>query len=175
MAVSMPGGGGISAGLFTLGGAAAGLPGSSPNHGLNPELVAGGGEVGSVDAAEGVAESVAPGATVEDVEDVGDVDEGAVVDVLDDVVEDELAGAVAEFADEFVEDVGEGVVEEEVVEEEVVVGANGEPALAPLMDVESSQNPGLEIDMVAATANRKLYLLIPKILLVEFVFIGCIK
>ena len=170
----------MSAGLFTLGGAAAGLPGSSPNHGLNPELVAaGGGEVEPVDAAGGVVDSVAPVVTVED------VDDGVVEDVVDAGVEDARAGAVEEVVeevvDELVEDVGEGVVEAVVEEEEVVVeaeavgGAGGEPAAAPVVDVESPQNPGCDMEMVAATANRKLYLRVSKILLVEFVFIGCIK
>jgi hypothetical protein len=97
----MPGGGGVSAGLFTLVGVA-GLPGSSPNHGLNPELVAGWGEVDSVDAA---------GVIVEPAEPDGSVDE-----VLESLGLDN-------------------------------------PAAAPCVDVESSQNPGLTIVIEAATAN----------------------
>jgi hypothetical protein len=166
--------------LFTLSGAAAGFPGSSPSHGLNPEVVAGCGEVAPVDAAGGVVESVAPG------EAVDDVDDGAVEDVVDEVAEDVLeevfAGAVEEFVvEEFVveELVVEELVEEEVVEEESVLagaaGAGGVPAAAPVVDAESLQNPGFKIEMVTATANRNLYLRVSKILVVEFVFIDCIS
>jgi hypothetical protein len=84
----MPGGGGVSVGLFTLG-AAAGLPGSSPSHGLNPALVAGCGEVDSLDVPGVIVESAAP-EVVEVVEEADDVVEGA-----DDVVEEAVDGPAA--------------------------------------------------------------------------------
>jgi hypothetical protein len=165
----MPGGGGVSVGLFTLG-AAAGLPGSSPSHGLNPALVAGCGEVDSLDVPGVVVESAAPEVD-EFVEEADEVVEGAikVVEGADEVVEGTVE--VVEGAVEVVEgavEVVEGAVE-------VVEGAVNDPDAAPLPVVELSQSPGLAIEMVAATAYRKMYLLVLRIFLVEHCLIDCIE
>jgi hypothetical protein len=155
----MPGGGGVSAGLFTLVGVA-GLPGSSPNHGLNPELAAGWGDVDSVDAVGGTFEPAEPEGSVDEV--VEGLVEEVVGEVVGAVVEDVLAAAFSVLLEAAVDAEVLDVVDTpgalEVSEVFESLGLD-KPEAAACVDVESSQKPGLAIVTEAATANTNAKLL----------------